>query len=158
MKRATPLVSPNSRDKRVCFDKDNGKVSSFKPDAVPENHFHLGASDVFAVVSGGPTPFDPRTGGCGSRLYNYGYFELEESEPNNFILQQEDAPPHWHLSVRDWSNITVPNQWIDSKEPPAKACIAWPPRSPHLTPCDFYLRGFIKDYVYTPPLSADLSD
>ncbi|GFU79793.1 PC4 domain-containing protein [Trichonephila clavipes] len=41
---------PNSRDKRVCFDKDNGKVSSFKPDAVSENHFHLGGHN-YAVVS-----------------------------------------------------------------------------------------------------------
>ncbi|GFS75048.1 uncharacterized protein TNCV_1396941 [Trichonephila clavipes] len=44
--------------------------------------------------------------------------QLEESEPNNFIWQQDGAPSHWHLSVRDWSNITVPNQWIDRKEPP----------------------------------------
>ncbi|GFY62103.1 PC4 domain-containing protein [Trichonephila inaurata madagascariensis] len=50
MKRATPLVSSNPRAKRVCFGKDNGKVSSFKPDAVPENHFHLGGHN-YAVVS-----------------------------------------------------------------------------------------------------------
>ncbi|GFS46778.1 PC4 domain-containing protein [Trichonephila inaurata madagascariensis] len=50
MKRATPLVSSNPRAKRVCFDKDNGKVSSFKPDAVPENHFYLGSQN-YAVVS-----------------------------------------------------------------------------------------------------------
>ncbi|GFQ80153.1 PC4 domain-containing protein [Trichonephila clavata] len=49
MKRATPLIS-NPRAKRVCFDKDNGKVSSFKPDAVPENHFHLGGHN-YAVIS-----------------------------------------------------------------------------------------------------------
>ncbi|GFU85757.1 PC4 domain-containing protein [Trichonephila clavipes] len=48
MKRATPLIfQPSSQ--RVCFDKDNGKVSSFKPDAVPENHFHLGGPN-YAVV------------------------------------------------------------------------------------------------------------
>ncbi|GFX44619.1 PC4 domain-containing protein [Trichonephila clavipes] len=50
MKRATPLVFSNPRDKRVCFDKDNGKVSSFKPDAGPENHFHL-VGHNHAVVS-----------------------------------------------------------------------------------------------------------
>ncbi|GFY70012.1 PC4 domain-containing protein [Trichonephila inaurata madagascariensis] len=51
MKRATPLVSSNPRAKRVCcFDKDNGKVSSFKPNAIPENHFHLGGHN-YAVVS-----------------------------------------------------------------------------------------------------------
>ncbi|GFX18749.1 uncharacterized protein TNCV_3019071 [Trichonephila clavipes] len=31
-------------------------------------------------------------------------------------------------------------------------------RSPDLTPCDFYLWGFIKDCVYVPRLPADLSD
>ncbi|GFR26220.1 uncharacterized protein TNCT_612361 [Trichonephila clavata] len=50
MKRATPLIFSNSRAKRVCFDKDNGKVSSFKPDAVPENHFHLGGHN-YAIIS-----------------------------------------------------------------------------------------------------------
>ncbi|KAJ4452076.1 hypothetical protein ANN_03592 [Periplaneta americana] len=39
-----------------------------------------------------------------------------------------------------------------------RACFSWPPRSPDLTPCDFYLLGFIKDRVYVPPLPADLPD
>ncbi|GFW94451.1 uncharacterized protein TNCV_2701721 [Trichonephila clavipes] len=81
-----------------------------------------------------------------------------ESEANNFVWQQDGAPPHWHLSVPDWLDITVLDQWIDRKEPPDKSCIAWPPRSPDLTPCDFYLRWFIKDCMYVPPLPADLSD
>ncbi|GFX26694.1 PC4 domain-containing protein [Trichonephila clavipes] len=51
MKRATPLVSPNPRAKRVCFDKDNWKkFLRLKPDAVHENHFHLGGHN-YAVVS-----------------------------------------------------------------------------------------------------------
>ncbi|GFQ78319.1 PC4 domain-containing protein [Trichonephila clavata] len=49
MKRATPLIS-SPRAKRVCFDKDNGKVASFKPDADPQNHFHLGGHN-YAVIS-----------------------------------------------------------------------------------------------------------
>ncbi|GFW34882.1 peroxidase [Trichonephila clavipes] len=43
--------------------------------------------------------------------------QLEESEPNNFIWQQDGAQPHWHLSERDCLNITVPNQRIGHKEP-----------------------------------------
>ncbi|GFV16315.1 PC4 domain-containing protein [Trichonephila clavipes] len=50
MKLATPLAFSHPRAKRVCFDKDNGKASSFKPDAVPENHFHLGSHN-YALVS-----------------------------------------------------------------------------------------------------------
>ncbi|GFW12212.1 putative transposable element [Trichonephila clavipes] len=45
----TSRLLPSSSQK-VCFDKDNGKTSSFKPDAVPENHFHLGSHN-YAVVS-----------------------------------------------------------------------------------------------------------
>jgi len=38
------------------------------------------------------------------------------------------------------------------------ALMRWPPRSPDLTPCDFFLCGFVKDAVFVPPLSANLED
>ena len=38
------------------------------------------------------------------------------------------------------------------------ACFAWPPRSPDLMPCNFYLLGFVKYRVYVPLLLADLND
>ncbi|GFV77550.1 uncharacterized protein TNCV_1070791 [Trichonephila clavipes] len=47
---------------------------------------------------------------------------------------------------------------IGRKEPPVKACIAWPPRSPDLMSCDLNVWGLIKDCVYVPPLPSDLSD
>ena len=34
----------------------------------------------------------------------------------------------------------------------------WPPRSPDLTACDFFLWGFVKDTVFVPPLPANLQD
>jgi len=34
----------------------------------------------------------------------------------------------------------------------------WPPRSPDLTPCDFFLWGFVKDTVFVPPLPANRQD
>ncbi|GFX66895.1 uncharacterized protein TNCV_999341 [Trichonephila clavipes] len=92
-------------------------------------------------------------------IYNYGYLlNCEEGEQNNFIWQQDGTPPHWHLSACDWLNITVPNQWIGCKEPPDKASMEWPPRSPGLKSCDFYLRRFIKNCVKVPLLPADLTD
>ncbi|GFT92214.1 uncharacterized protein TNCV_774921 [Trichonephila clavipes] len=81
------------------------------------------------------------------------------SEPNNFIWHFDGAPPHWHLSVRDWLNITVPPyQWNGREEPPYEACMAWPPYSPYLILCDFYLWGFIKDCVFVPLLPDDRSE
>jgi len=32
----------------------------------------------------------------------------------------------------------------------------WPPRSPDLTPCDFFSRGYVKDHVLVPPMPRDL--
>jgi hypothetical protein len=34
----------------------------------------------------------------------------------------------------------------------------WPPRSPDLTVCDFFLWGFVKDNVYVPPHSKTLPE
>jgi hypothetical protein len=36
--------------------------------------------------------------------------------------------------------------------------LPWPPRSPDLTPCDFFLWGFVKDSVYVPPLPMSLTE
>jgi hypothetical protein len=36
--------------------------------------------------------------------------------------------------------------------------IRWPPRSPDLTPCDFFLWGFIKVRDFVPPFPATLVD
>ena len=35
---------------------------------------------------------------------------------------------------------------------------SWPPRSPDMTPCDFFLWGYVKERVYVPPLPADLDE
>jgi len=34
----------------------------------------------------------------------------------------------------------------------------WPPRSPDLSLCDFFLWGFAKDTVFVPPLPANIQD
>ena len=38
------------------------------------------------------------------------------------------------------------------------ALMLWPPRSPDLTPYDFFLWGFVKDTVFMPPHPANLQD
>jgi hypothetical protein len=39
-----------------------------------------------------------------------------------------------------------------------KSVVTVPPRSPDITPCDFFLWGYVKDRVFVPPLSRDLAD
>ena len=36
--------------------------------------------------------------------------------------------------------------------------MSWPPRSPDLTPCDFFLWGFVKGSVYVPPIPRDVDE
>jgi len=45
--------------------------------------------------------------------------------------------------VRDYLNESFPNRWLGHGGP-----VAWPPRSPDLTPLDFYLWGHVKTLVY----------
>jgi hypothetical protein len=75
--------------------------------------------------------------------------QLQE-DSDNFILQQDGAPPHFHLEVRRHLNTTLPQRWIGrtSRCNGDSALIPWPPRSPNLTPCDFFIWGCDKDKVY----------
>ncbi|GFV95963.1 uncharacterized protein TNCV_2096321 [Trichonephila clavipes] len=116
------------------------------------------AKKKLAVFVKGKVRYDERCNWLCLSLQLWLFPQLEEKEPNNFIWQQDGSPPHWHLSVRDWLNITAPDQWNARKELSDKVCVAWLPYSPDLKPCDFYLWGFIKDCVQVPPLPADLLD
>ncbi len=62
---------------------------------------------------------------------------------DSVYFQQDGAPPHFAIIVRDFLNQTFPNRWIGRSGP-----ILWPPRSPDLTPLDFFLWGYLKDRVF----------
>jgi hypothetical protein len=65
--------------------------------------------------------------------------QLEEFQPW-IIFQQDGAPPHWGPEVR---------RFLDGPTP-------WPPRSPDITPLDFFLWEYVKDKVFSTPV-ADIS-
>jgi len=67
--------------------------------------------------------------------------------------QQDGAPPHWALRVRDHLNQIFGTNWIGRD-----GQIHWPPRSPDLTPCDFFVWGHLKNLVYSmkPTTIAEL--
>lgn len=58
-------------------------------------------------------------------------------------FQQDGAPVHYGVIVRNWLNQRFPGRWIGRGGP-----IPWPPRSPDLNPLDYYFWGRIKDIVY----------
>ena len=66
-------------------------------------------------------------------LKHYVVSQLEEFQPR-VVFQQDGAPPHWGLIIRDFLNETFPNRWIGRNGP-----TPWPPRSPDITPLDFFL-------------------
>ena len=79
-------------------------------------------------------------------LKHYVVPQLEEFQPR-VVFQQDGAPPHWGLIVGDFLNETFPNRWIGRNGP-----TPWPPRSPDITPLDFFLWGYVKDRVYRTPV------
>lgn len=59
------------------------------------------------------------------------------------FLQHDGAPAHFSRHAREYLNVAYPNRWIGRGGP-----YAWPPRSPDLTPLDYYLWGYLKSLVY----------
>ena len=62
---------------------------------------------------------------------------------SQMYFQHDGAPPHYTRHVREFLNESFPNRWLGRGGP-----IAWPPRSPDLTPMDYYLWGHMKTLVY----------
>jgi hypothetical protein len=75
--------------------------------------------------------------------------EIVEDGPNpdaNIIFQQDGAPPHFSRVVREFLDDEFPRRWIGRR-----GFVEWPPRSPDMTPLDFFLWGHLKSEVYEPP-------
>ena len=66
-------------------------------------------------------------------LTEYVVPQLIDVQPT-IILQQDGAPPHWGLPVRQFLNETFSDRWIERDGP-----ISWPPRLPDIAPMDFFL-------------------
>ncbi|KAJ4432746.1 hypothetical protein ANN_21384 [Periplaneta americana] len=63
---------------------------------------------------------------------------------NGFYFQQDGAPAHFHVNVKNFLDRTLNQRWIERRESPA----AFPPRFSDLTPPDFCLWGALKNTVY----------
>jgi hypothetical protein len=57
----------------------------------------------------------------------------------DLIFMQDGAPPHHHAAVHEWLNRHFTNRWIGRSSANLIAPFRWPPYSPDLTPCDFFL-------------------
>lgn len=68
-------------------------------------------------------------------------------------FQQDGAPAHYSLAVRQYLDDVFPGKWIGRR-----GAVEFPPRSPDLTPMDFCVWGIVKDSVFSkrPRSLADL--
>ncbi|GBN39691.1 hypothetical protein AVEN_129168-1 [Araneus ventricosus] len=64
-------------------------------------------------------------------------------------FQQDGAPAHYVRDVRNYLDITFPNQWIGRGGP-----VISPPCSPDLSCLDFLLWGHLKSLVYETPIES----
>lgn len=62
---------------------------------------------------------------------------------NEMYFMQDGAPPHYASPVRTFLDQIFPSRWLGRR-----GAIEWPPRSPDLTPMDFFVWGVVKDDVY----------
>ncbi|GFW74902.1 uncharacterized protein TNCV_2677701 [Trichonephila clavipes] len=75
---------------------------------------------------------------------------------DSITFMQDGAPPHNGLCEQQFLRQHFTNDRVISRAFPT----AWPPRSPDLNPCDFWLWGYLKYLVYRGRLItlADLKD
>ena len=60
--------------------------------------------------------------------------------------------------MRAYLNDNLPRIWIGPASGEDNVMLKWPPRSPDLTPCDFFLWGYVKILVYVPPLPPNVNE
>lgn len=85
------------------------------------------------------------------RLVNFFDTELWDAIENlplnvrhDMFFQLDGASIHNSRIVRQWLNEHFPMRWIGRNSP----FELWPPRSPDITPLDFYFWGTVKNKVY----------
>lgn len=74
---------------------------------------------------------------------------LPQNRRRECWYQLDGAPAHSSAAVYQELNQMFDDHWIGPNGP-----CRWPPRSPDLTPLDFYLWGRIKDEVYVRPVQT----
>jgi hypothetical protein len=66
-------------------------------------------------------------------------------------FQQDGAPPHFGLQVRQYQDVIFQDKYIGRR-----GAIEWPASSPDLTALDFFLWGHLKNRVYVSrPLDTE---
>ena len=79
-------------------------------------------------------------------LVRFFWSKVVREDYKKYYFQQDGASPH---TSKNYLRSKFGEKFIDKKK--------WPPRSPDLNPCDYFLWGYLKSRVYNP-LPKDLND
>ena len=125
--------------------------SESNPHVTNETVMHSPKLNVWCAMSKdqliGPYFFDDDTVNGRNYLLMLQNFFIPEvrrlHKLRSIVFQQDGAPPHFSVAVRQYLDNQFPGRWIGRG-----GSIRWAPRSPDLTPLDFFLWGYVKDRVY----------
>jgi len=144
-------------------NKQNVRIwGTEKPHRIVENERDSPKTNVFCAISMskvyGPYFFPDRTvnGETFRNMLTTWLMPQLEHDSADFVYQLDGAPCHYHRNVRNFLNETLPHRWIGRAVNNDHHLLLWPPRSPDLTPCDFFLWGYVKDSAYKPPLPQNV--
>ena len=168
-----PMLEDNDTREDVFFSDEatfhlNGSVNKHNvrywcetnPNVTIETVMHSPKLNVWCALSKnrliGPFFFDDDTVNGESYLAMLKSFFIPEvrklKKVRAIIFQQDGAPPHFATDVRQFLDQQFPNRWIGRGGP-----VRWAPRSPDLTPLDFFLWVHVKNQVYKTPVK-NMSD
>jgi transposase len=72
---------------------------------------------------------------------------------DQIYYQQDGAPAHFETKVRDHLNLVFPGRWIGRCGP-----VAWPARSPDLSPLDYFAWSYVKERTFEGEPPQDIEE
>lgn len=142
----------NTRNSRIWSDT-NPHVHQQIPLHAPKVTVWCGFTSSFFI---GPYFFEENTSSgpktCSVNGCRYAFmlqnFVIPSLQQRNCldtaIFMQDGAPPHIALPVQ----ALLRRNFSDDRVISRSFSTSWPPRSPDLNPCDFWLWGYLKSHVY----------
>ncbi|KAJ4436857.1 hypothetical protein ANN_16989 [Periplaneta americana] len=133
------LIQPLNFQRRsdIPYEWENCRVWGIqKPHRIIEHERDSPKVNVFCALSQrklyGPFFFIEAT------VTGHSYLDMLEPQlrqdlDDDFIFQQDGAPPHFHNAVRAYLNTEMSDRWIGRAGIRDRCFMTWPPRSPDMT-------------------------
>ena len=147
-----------NRQNNVCYSPaGSGTPNQWRSEAAQSSLKVM----VFCCLTGCGQKFGPFFLADGGRVTQHSYKELLESQLfpqmkeklgrrrwSKLVWQQDGAGPHQANMVMDWLDGVFANRMLALK---SRRGNSWAPSSPDMNPADFFLWGYLKEKVYSPP-------